>query len=137
VNHISTFFFVEAEIDSAAELIDFLRFNCHYTKSLMRHQPISVRPEETLNRLRLRSLEGFIASVTPFNFTAIAGNLAYAPAIMVRTSRGDSFFVFLLNFSRKVVDFDVVLFNKLSTVPYMFVAQTYRYGTHFPQKGEI
>jgi hypothetical protein len=87
----------------------------------MRHQPISVRPEETLNRLRLRSLEGFIASVTPFNFTAIAGNLAYAPAIMVRTG-------FPLNFSRKVVDFDVVLFKKLIAVPYMFVAQTYRYA---------
>jgi 1-pyrroline-5-carboxylate dehydrogenase len=87
-------FFVEAEIDSAAELIDFLRFNCHYTKSLMRHQPISVRPEETLNRLRLRSLEGFIASVTPFNFTAIAGNLAYAPAIMVRTAQEMRFLFF-------------------------------------------
>jgi hypothetical protein len=82
----------------------------------MRHQPISVRPEETLNRLRLRSLEGFIASVTPFNFTAIAGNLAYAPAIMVRTSQEDSFLVFLLSINRKLVDFIVVLFKKLITV---------------------
>jgi 1-pyrroline-5-carboxylate dehydrogenase len=43
-----------------------------------------VRPEETLNLLRHRPIEGFIASVTPFNFTAIAGNLAYTPSIMVR-----------------------------------------------------
>jgi hypothetical protein len=98
---ISIFFFVEAEIDSAAELIDFLRFNCHYTKSLMRHQPISVRPEETLNRLRLRSLEGFIASVTPFNFTAIAGNLAYAPAIMVRTACRGCVFLFFIKLKQK------------------------------------
>ena len=74
----------QAEIDAAAELIDFLRFNCHFTRNLLRNQPISVRPEETLNRLRYRSLEGFVASVTPFNFTAIAGNLAYTPTLMVR-----------------------------------------------------
>ena len=76
--------YVQAEIDSAAELIDFYRFNCYFTKELLRYQPISERPEETLNLMRYMSLEGFIASISPFNFTAIAGNLAFTPTIMVR-----------------------------------------------------
>ena len=46
-------------------------------------QPISEQPESTLNLMRYRSLEGFVASISPFNFTAIAGNLGYTPAIMV------------------------------------------------------
>ena len=49
----------------------------------MQYQPISEDPSTTLNLLRYRALEGFIASVTPFNFTAIAGNLAYTPCVMV------------------------------------------------------
>merc|ERR1719249_324966 len=73
---------IQAEIDSAAELIDFFRFNCYFAKELFNYQPISEKPEETLNLMRYRSIEGFIASVTPFNFTAIAGNLAYTPTIM-------------------------------------------------------
>lgn len=74
----------QAEIDSAAELIDFFRFNCYFGKELLHYQPISENPEATLNLMRYRSLEGFVASISPFNFTAIAGNLAYTPAIMVR-----------------------------------------------------
>jgi len=73
---------VQAEIDAAAELIDFLRFNCYFGKELLKYQPISEQPQTTLNLMRYRSLEGFIASVSPFNFTAIAGNLAYTPAVM-------------------------------------------------------
>jgi len=73
---------VQAEIDSACELIDFFRFNCFFAKELLNYQPISEDPNTTLNLLRYRALEGFIASVTPFNFTAIAGNLAYTPCVM-------------------------------------------------------
>jgi len=73
---------IQAEIDSAAELIDFFRLNCFFAKELYKYQPISEDPAQTLNLMRYRSLEGFIASVTPFNFTAIAGNLAYTPTVM-------------------------------------------------------
>ncbi|XP_068247598.1 delta-1-pyrroline-5-carboxylate dehydrogenase, mitochondrial-like [Palaemon carinicauda] len=73
---------IQAEIDSAAELIDFLRFNALYAKEGLKWQPRSPTPEVTVNKLRLRGLEGFIAAVSPFNFTAIGGNLAYTPAMM-------------------------------------------------------
>jgi 1-pyrroline-5-carboxylate dehydrogenase len=69
----------QAEIDSACELIDFLRFNVHFASRLA-EQPIS--SPGILNRLELRPLEGFILAVTPFNFTAIAGNLPTAPAML-------------------------------------------------------
>lgn len=73
---------IQAEIDSAAELVDFFRFNAFFGKELLKYQPISEDPGTTLNLMRYRSLEGFVASVSPFNFTAIAGNLAYTPAMM-------------------------------------------------------
>ena len=73
---------VQAEIDAAAEMIDFFRFNAFFGKELLKYQPISEDPGTTLNLMRYRSLEGFVASVSPFNFTAIAGNLAYTPAMM-------------------------------------------------------
>jgi len=73
---------IQAEIDAACELADFFRFNCFFAKELMKYQPISEDPNSVLNLMRYRPLEGFIASVTPFNFTAIAGNLAYTPCIM-------------------------------------------------------
>eukprot|EP00095_Tigriopus_kingsejongensis_P010374 snap_masked-scaffold251_size238241-processed-gene-1.3 protein:Tk10374 transcript:snap_masked-scaffold251_size238241-processed-gene-1.3-mRNA-1 annotation:"delta-1-pyrroline-5-carboxylate mitochondrial" len=73
---------IQAEIDAAAELVDFYRFNCYFGKELFKYQPISESPDTTLNLMRYRSLEGFVASISPFNFTAIAGNLAYTPAIM-------------------------------------------------------
>jgi 1-pyrroline-5-carboxylate dehydrogenase len=69
----------QAEIDAACELIDFLRFNVAYASRLA-EQPIS--PPGTLNTLELRPLEGFILAVTPFNFTAIAGNLPGVCALM-------------------------------------------------------
>jgi 1-pyrroline-5-carboxylate dehydrogenase len=73
----------QAEIDSASELIDFLRFNPYYAQELYAEQPISTHA--TWNRMEYRPLEGFVYAVTPFNFTAIAGNLPTAPALMGNT----------------------------------------------------
>ncbi|XP_048777187.2 delta-1-pyrroline-5-carboxylate dehydrogenase, mitochondrial-like isoform X2 [Ostrea edulis] len=71
----------EAEIDAAAELIDFLRFNCQYAKDMTAYQPLS--PEQTItNSAVYRGCEGFWAAITPFNFTAIGGHLCSAPAMM-------------------------------------------------------
>ncbi|MDG6225850.1 MAG: L-glutamate gamma-semialdehyde dehydrogenase [Candidatus Thermoplasmatota archaeon] len=70
----------QAEIDSACEIIDFLRFNAYYMQKVYSDQPDT--SPGTLNRIEYRPLEGFILAVTPFNFTAIAGNLPSAPAIM-------------------------------------------------------
>lgn len=72
----------QAEIDAAAEQVDFLRFNAYYVKETLKYSPISEDPKSTLNSLRYRGLEGFIAAISPFNFTAIGGNLATAPALM-------------------------------------------------------
>jgi len=70
----------QAEIDAACEIIDFLRFNAYYMQKIYSDQPDT--SPGTLNRLEYRPLEGFIFATTPFNFTAIAGNLPTAPAIM-------------------------------------------------------
>jgi len=75
----------QAEIDSACELIDFLRFNAFYAKEILEHQPL-YSPFGTWNRLEYRPLEGFVLAVTPFNFAAIAGNLPSAPAIVGNVS---------------------------------------------------
>lgn len=69
----------QAEIDSACELIDFLRFNVHYVSEIYRQQPVS--SPGVHNRLEYRGLEGFVLAVTPFNFTAIAGNLPASAAM--------------------------------------------------------
>lgn len=69
----------QAEIDSACELIDFLRFNVHFLSQIYKQQPIS--PQGINNRMEYRALEGFVLAVTPFNFTAIGGNLPTAPAM--------------------------------------------------------
>ena len=70
----------QAEIDSACELIDFLRFNVHFAERINAEQPQSA--PGTWNRMDHRPLEGFIYAITPFNFTAIGGNLPTAPALM-------------------------------------------------------
>jgi 1-pyrroline-5-carboxylate dehydrogenase len=70
----------QAEIDAACELIDFWRFNLQFAEELYDEQPIS--PPGVRNTLDYRPLEGFVYAVTPFNFTAIGGNLPTAPAIM-------------------------------------------------------
>lgn len=73
----------QAEIDAACEWIDFLRFNVHYAQQIYSQQPIS--SPGVWNRLEYRPLEGFVYALTPFNFTAIAGNLPAAPALMGNT----------------------------------------------------
>jgi 1-pyrroline-5-carboxylate dehydrogenase len=73
----------QAEIDAACELIDFLRFNVQFMKEIYTQQPISSKG--IYNRLEQRPLEGFIFALTPFNFTAISGNLPSAPAMMGNT----------------------------------------------------
>ena len=69
----------QAEIDSACELIDFLRFNVHFLSDIYRQQPISGTGMH--NRMEYRPLEGFVLAVTPFNFTAIGGNLPTSAAM--------------------------------------------------------
>ncbi len=73
----------QAEIDAACELIDFLRFNVHFGRMLLGDQPIS--SPGVWNRFDHRPLEGFVVAITPFNFTAIAGNLPTTPALMGNT----------------------------------------------------
>jgi len=73
----------QAEIDAACELIDFLRFNVAYAQQIYENQPES--SPGVWNFVQYRPLEGFVFAVTPFNFTAIAGNLPTAPAIMGNT----------------------------------------------------
>ncbi len=73
----------QAEIDAACELIDFLRFNAYFMSEIMKEQPHS--PDNTWNRMDYRPLDGFVFAVTPFNFTAIAGNLPTAPAMAGNT----------------------------------------------------
>ncbi|MFF2141262.1 L-glutamate gamma-semialdehyde dehydrogenase [Kitasatospora sp. NPDC058190] len=73
----------QAEIDSACELIDFWRFNVHFARQILAEQPSS--SPGAWNRVDHRPLEGFVYAITPFNFTAIAGNLPTAPALMGNT----------------------------------------------------
>jgi 1-pyrroline-5-carboxylate dehydrogenase len=73
----------QAEIDSACELIDFIRFNVHFMSEIYSEQPIS--SPGVWNRLEYRPLEGFVFALTPFNFTAIAGNLPTSAAMMGNT----------------------------------------------------
>ncbi len=73
----------QAEIDAACELIDFWRFTVHYARWILAEQPNSAPGE--WNRMDYRPLDGFVTAITPFNFTAIAGNLPTAPALMGNT----------------------------------------------------
>jgi 1-pyrroline-5-carboxylate dehydrogenase len=70
----------QAEIDAAAELIDFWRFNVYYAERILAEQPFN--SAGVWNRIEQRPLEGFVYAITPFNFTSIGGNLPTAPAIM-------------------------------------------------------
>ncbi len=70
---------IQAELDSACELIDFLRFNVHFLSNIYRQQPIS--GAGMYNRVEYRPLEGFVFALTPFNFTAIGGNLPTSAAM--------------------------------------------------------
>jgi 1-pyrroline-5-carboxylate dehydrogenase len=71
---------IQAEIDAACELIDFWRYNVAFARQLHAEQPTSA--PGTWNRMEYRPLEGFVLAITPFNFTAIAGNLPTAPALL-------------------------------------------------------
>ncbi len=73
----------QAEIDSTCEFIDFLRFNVHFLSEIYKQQPIS--SEGVYNRLEYRPLEGFVLAITPFNFTAIGGNLPTSAAMCGNT----------------------------------------------------
>jgi 1-pyrroline-5-carboxylate dehydrogenase len=73
----------QADIDAAAEFIDFLRYNVHFGRQILAEQPNS--SPGVWNRMDHRPLEGFVLAITPFNFTAIAGNLPLAPALMGNT----------------------------------------------------
>jgi len=73
----------QAEIDAACELIDFLRFNVHFAQTIYEGQPLS--SPGFWNRTDYRPLEGFVYAISPFNFTAIGGNLTSAPALMGNT----------------------------------------------------
>jgi 1-pyrroline-5-carboxylate dehydrogenase len=75
---------IQAEIDAACEVIDYLRFNTYFASIIYMEQPIS--ESENINRLEYRPLEGFIYTVTPFNFTAIASNLNTSVALMGNTT---------------------------------------------------
>jgi 1-pyrroline-5-carboxylate dehydrogenase len=74
----------QAEIDSACELIDFWRFNVFFGREILEDQPL-VNSPGVWNRIDHRPLEGFVYAITPFNFTAIGGNLPTAPALMGNT----------------------------------------------------
>lgn len=74
---------IQAEVDAACELIDFLRFNVCFGRQVLAEQPVS--SAGVWNRMDHRPLEGFVLAITPFNFTAIAGNLPLAPALMGNT----------------------------------------------------
>jgi 1-pyrroline-5-carboxylate dehydrogenase len=74
----------QAEIEAVCEASDFLRFNTFYMSQIYHEQPLSVKG--LLNRVEYRPLEGFILAVTPFNFTAIASNLPFSPALMGNVS---------------------------------------------------
>src|SRR4029077_5709010 len=73
----------QAEIDTACELIDFWRFTVPFARQIQAQQPVS--GGGVWNRTDYRPLEGFVYAITPFNFTAIAGNLPTAPALMGNT----------------------------------------------------
>jgi 1-pyrroline-5-carboxylate dehydrogenase len=73
----------QAEIDTPCELVDFWRFNVHFGRQILTEQPVS--SPGVWNRFDHRPLEGFVLAITPFNFTAIAGNLPTAPALMGNT----------------------------------------------------
>lgn len=74
----------QAEIDSACEVIDYLRFNVHFASLIYREQPVS--DNQSINRLEYRPLEGFVFTISPFNFTAIAANLNASVALMGNTT---------------------------------------------------
>lgn len=112
---------IQAEIDSAAELIDFIRFNAFFLKENAKYQPISEDIKVTKNSVRFRGLDGFVAAVSPFNFTAIGGNLSYTPAMMVS----------LLNFLTSKIEFSSNLyFREIPFYGSLLILQSFRTGLY-------
>lgn len=72
---------IQAEIDAACELIDFMRWNPYFLSDFLNYQPFNPNPKVSSNAFKLRGIEGFVAAISPFNFTAIGGNLALTPAL--------------------------------------------------------
>lgn len=72
---------IQAEIDAACELIDFMRWNPYFLMDFLNYQPFNPNPRLSSNVYKLRGIEGFVAAISPFNFTAIGGNLALTPAL--------------------------------------------------------
>lgn len=72
---------IQAEIDAACELIDFMRWNPYFLIDFLNYQPYNPNPKLSRNIFKLRGIEGFVAAISPFNFTAIGGNLALTPAL--------------------------------------------------------
>ena len=82
--HVSIIFVISEIVNFSCSCV--FRFNAFYAQQAIKWQPVSEDPGVTKNSIRWRGLEGFVAAVSPFNFTAIGGNLAYTPAMMVRFS---------------------------------------------------
>lgn len=92
------------------------RLNAFFAKELIKYQPISEDKKVTLNSLRYRGLDGFVAAVSPFNFTAIGGNLAYTPALMVIIS----LIIFFLNFIM-LLNYISGMFSFMEAIRHSFV----------------
>lgn len=98
---------IQAEIDSAAELIDFFKMHAYFAKEGLKYHPISP-DRQTLNSMRYRGMDGFVAAVSPFNFTAIGGNLSYTPALMVRVTFGYLDIWIYLHHARRFANFNSI-----------------------------
>ena len=134
----------QAEIDSAAELADFWRFNAAFLAQIYAHQPIS--SPGTWNRVDYRPLDGFVLAVTPFNFTSIAGNLPSAPALAgntvlwkpAGTARYSAHFI--MNILRKAGLPDGVInlvFGKASEISDIALAHPLLMGVHFTGSTDV
>jgi 1-pyrroline-5-carboxylate dehydrogenase len=110
----------QAEIDAAAELCDFWRFNCQYAMQLVTElQPTREPSPGVWNWIDYRPLEGFVYAITPFNFTAIGGNLASAPALMGN--------VVLWKPSESAVLSNYLVYQVPSVIPPQSLGQSCRY----------
>ncbi len=134
----------QAEIDAAAELADFWRFNAAFLAQIYAHQPIS--PPGAWNRVDYRPLDGFVYAVTPFNFTSIAGNLPTAPALAGNTvlwkpaSTAQYSAHFIMEILRRAGLPDGVInlvYGKASEISDIALAHPLLMGVHFTGSTEV
>ncbi|MDE1984966.1 MAG: L-glutamate gamma-semialdehyde dehydrogenase [Alphaproteobacteria bacterium] len=134
----------QAEIDAAAELADFWRFNAAFLAQIYAHQPIS--PPGAWNRVDYRPLDGFVYAVTPFNFTSIAGNLPTAPALAGNTvlwkpaSTAQYSAHFIMDILRRAGLPDGVInlvYGKASEISDVALAHPLLMGVHFTGSTEV